>query len=377
MLRPWAFAIALHGALLRQGFAEDSVSAKWQNYEEDDGRIRVISRYLGVEKALTQSLTLRAHGVHDAISGATPVGSPTEDGSGVELSELTDIRTAGVVDLDWIHGTRKTTFQYSHSKESDFLSRGYAVTQLSEFNQRNTGLSYGLSFIDDDVRPRFFDVARTKESVDGFVGLSQVVDPNTIVSLNFTYSRYDGYLSDPYKLIRQSTEVLPGLFLPLTFPENRPSERTRRIWFANAKRYFPQLKGSLDVDYRYFSDTWGIDSNTLDIEWYQKIGDKLTVRPKYRVYRQGAADFYRLSLDGADFEAPSEPGPAGPFYSADYRLAKLQTETYGLKVVWKWDEAWAFDAAFERYEMKGLDRQTPDAAFPDASVTTVGATLWY
>ena len=77
--------------------AEDHLSTKWQDYSEDDGRIRVVSKYLGFEKQVSNELILKGHGVYDSISGATPTGMPAEDGINVPLSNLTDVREAGVV----------------------------------------------------------------------------------------------------------------------------------------------------------------------------------------------------------------------------------------------------------------------------------------
>ncbi len=371
------FTFYFYTWLLRDGFAEDHISVKWQDYSEDDDRIRVISRYLGVEKEINSSFTLKAHGVHDAISGATPTGVPAEDGVEVPLSNLTDQRTSGVVDLVWTKDIHSTSFQYAHSKESDFLSRGYSFSTTTELNKRNTGINYGVSFINDLISPSFFDRSKQKDSWDYFLGVSQVVDPNTVVALNFTYSVFDGFLSDPYKIVLQETEILPGLSLPLTFQENRPDNRIRRIWYTNVKRFFPEINGSLDFGYRYFSDTWGIDSHTFDFEWYQKFGERWIVRPNYRYYKQSAADFYTLDLTGEPFAATEEPSGLAPFYSADYRLAKMDTSSYGLKVIFKINETFSLDAAFERYEMEGRDGKTPQSAFPDADILTLGGVFWF
>ncbi|EDY82837.1 hypothetical protein VDG1235_2460 [Verrucomicrobiia bacterium DG1235] len=353
------------------------MSVKWQDYQEDDGRVRVLSKYLGVEKKINESFALRLHGVHDSISGATPTGSTGASGDELVITEVTDVREAGVVDLDWTRGIHKTSFQFAHSKESDFLSKGYAIYNTSEYNKRNTGVSYGLSFVDDEIKPSFFDEAETKESLDAYVGLSQVIDANTVASLNFTYGKFEGYLNDPYKLIAKDVEVIPGFFLFQEAPEHRPDERLRRIWFANVKRFFPELRGSIDFDYRYFNDTWGVESHTFDLEWYQKVGDKLTLRPSYRYYNQNAASFYFADLNGTDID-PLEPvvGVA-PFYSADYRLAKMETETYGLKAIYKIAEQVSVDVSWERYKMKGKDGVTHEGAFPKADILTIGGVWWF
>ena len=370
------FAIYLYLVSPKLVSGEDHISVKWQDYKEDNDRIRVISRYLGFEKQVSNQIVLKGHAVHDAISGATPTGVPAGEDGEVPLSNLEDVREAGVIDLDWTHGIHKSTFQYSYSTESDFLSRGYSISQTSEINQRNTGLSYGVALIDDDVRPSFFQEAREKESYDYFVGISQVLDPNTIVALNFTYGNASGYLGDPYKLVRKNTEVLPDIFLPLSFAENRPADRTRNIWFFNVKRFFDGVGGSLDFDYRYFTDNWGVHSDTFDIEWYQKIGDKLIVRPKYRYYSQSAARFYTLDLSGTSLEPGDTVQGIAPFYSSDYRLAKFDTHSYGVKFIYKLSERLSFDASFERYEMEGKD-DTPQSAFADADILTLGGSWWF
>ncbi|HSG71262.1 MAG TPA: DUF3570 domain-containing protein, partial [Planctomycetaceae bacterium] len=374
--RTAGLVVYLYLATPKLAVAEENVSVKWQDYSEDDGRIRVISKYLGFEKAVSNQITLRGHAVHDSISGATPTGEPAEDGVNVPLGELVDTRDAGVIDLDWSYGIHKSTFEYAYSSEPDYLSRGYSFTQTSEFNKRNTGLTYGISRLEDDVRPSFFTPSRDKSGRDYILGISQVVDPNTIVALNFTYSDYSGYLSDPYKIVRKDTEVFPGVFFPLTYAENRPDDRARRIWFFNVKRFFDKIGGSLDADYRYFDDTWGIESHTFDIEWYQKIGDKLIIRPKYRYYTQNAANFYTLDLSGSSIDPDQTVLGQAPHYSADYRLAKFDTRSYGLKFIYKFTERYSLDAAFERYEMDSKDA-TPQSAFADADILTIGGSLWF
>ncbi len=358
----------------KRSLAEDNVSAKWQDYSEDNGRIRVVSKYIGVEKQVTESVRLNVHAVNDAITGATPSGSPDEDGN-VPLSEMHDERNSVVTDVVWEHGTHSESFEYSRSKESDFLSIGYAYTHTSEFNKRNTRLSLGVSYVDDEIFAVFMPEMETKSSKDFFVGVSQVLDPNTIFTANLSYGSSTGYLSDPYKSILQNTEIIPGFFLPLTYMENRPSEKNKKILFLNTKHYFPKLHGSADISYRYFKDSWDLDSHTLSLEWYQKIGEKLILIPKLRLYRQSAANIYQINLNEADFTPSDTPDGSGPNYSADYRLAALESTGYGIKLLYKPTERFSLDVDLERYEMSGRDSVTPADAFPDADVLTLGLTF--
>ena len=362
--------------IYKHATAEDHVSVKWQDYSEDDGRIRVISKYVGIEKSVNANFRVKVHAVNDAITGATPSGSPDEDGS-VPLSDMSDERDSIVTDFEFEHGIRSTSFQYAYSKESDFLSIGYALTHVTEFNKRNTRLSLGVSYVDDEIFASFMPQTEKKESTDLFVGLTQVINQNTLLTVNLSHGKSDGFLNDPYKTILQNTEPFPGLFLPLTFQENRPGDRSKDILYVNTKHHFTKLDGSVDFGYRYFTDSWGIDSHTLDLEWYQKVGEKLRISPKLRYYRQSSARFYSLDISDADFTATDTPDGSAPHYSADYRLAELQTITYGLKAVYSYNESLALDISFERYDMTGKDGVTPAEAFPDADVLTIGLTYQF
>ncbi|MBT3480687.1 MAG: DUF3570 domain-containing protein [Opitutales bacterium] len=351
--------------------AEDSISVKWQDYSEDDDRIRVISKYIGIDKTINENFAIKAHAVHDAISGATPSGSPDDDGT-VPLSNMTDERNSIVADFELSFGTRTTSFQYARSKESDFLSLGYALTHAVEINNRNTRISVGLSYVDDDLFAAFMPKTENKSSTDLFFGVTQVINRNTLFTANLSHGESDGFLSDPYKSILQNTELAPGLFLPLTYQENRPDNRTKDILYFNTKHYFEASRGTLDLGLRFFTDSWGIDSQTLDVEWYQSFGENLRIVPKIRYYRQSGADFYTTHLSNANFTPLDEPMGLFPHYSADYRLAALDTVTYGVKAIYTLKQNIEFDASFERYDMSGRDLDTPESAFPDANVLTLG-----
>lgn len=169
-------------------------------------------------------------------------------------------------------------------------------------------------------------------------------------------------------------EIVPGLSLPLTFAENRPDVRDKRLALAALNRAFPELRGSAEASYRHHRDSYGVRAHTVDLAWFQQLGDRVLFRPGYRFHDQSAARFYRYRFDGTSV-LPTEgpPRPQGPFYSSDYRLSALQTHTYGFKVIWDVTSAVQLDAAYERYSMHGRDGVTPKSAYCRADILTVGA----
>jgi hypothetical protein len=194
--------------------------------------------------------------------------------------------------------------------------------------------------------------------------------------MNFSWGRATGYLNDQYKLVQKSVEVGPGIFLPFTYAENRPDERTRWNLYASINRAFPEAKGALEASYRFYHDTYGIDSHTLQATWLQRLGTHVILEASLRLYGQSAADFYYYRLDGTPImPTGGAPNPAGPFYSSDYRLSKLHTINAGLKFVWNPSARWQFTAQLDRYEMDGSDDVTPGSAYPSATILSLGARL--
>ena len=359
-----------------QARAEDSIAYKYETYREADGRIQVETQSGSAEQNLGVDTQLKLTGTIDAIAGATPTGEPARPGSDqVALTQMHDRRKAWSGDLSHQFPRLNVALGLANSRESDYVSTGGSVNTLTDFNQKNTTLLVGVAGTDDDVKVFYRGIYVKKHTSEAVVGVKQLLSPLTFVTFNLTYGRATGYLGDPYRVIQKSTEIFPGIFLPRTYPENRPARREHTVAYASLNHAVAPLHGALEASYRYFRDTFGTTSHTLSATWGQKIGDRFVLSPSVRYYEQGAADFYRTTLDGTSIVPGLAPNPAGPFYSADYRLAKLRTWDYGVKAVWKCRDALQIDAAVEHYEMQGRDGFTSASAFPRAKMVTLGATV--
>lgn len=373
-LRAAALALFLIWLAPRAARAEESISYKYEDYRESGGRIAVRTQGAYLEKDFGTDTHLKVEGILDAIAGATPTGQPAPAGSDqVPTSQLHERRKAWNAALSRQFSRFNLALGIGNSRESDYVSTGWSVNTLTDFNQKNTTLLVGLAGTDDDIKV-FFQAPRAKKRTnDVIVGVTQLLDARTSLTFNVTWGRQTGYLADPYKLVQKSSEIIPGVFLPLTFAENRPDERTKWIGLVGFNRSFPEAHGALDATYRFYRDTFDTTAHTIDVAWFQHLGERLIARPGFRFYDQSAADFYRYQLDGtAIVPLPGRPRPNGPFYSSDFRLSALQSFTYGLKLIWNLTEAWQIDAAFERYEMRGTDDVTPQSAYCRANIITGG-----
>lgn len=375
-LRRHAVVVLLGVIHPREANAEDSISYKYQDYQESGGRIGVKVQSAFLEKSLGSRTTLKLSGVIDTIAGATPNGQPPATRGGeVPLSFLQEKRKAWAAELARVFSAGNVTLGVAASRESDYVSRGGSLSGSVDFNQKNTSLSVGVGITEDDVKVFYRTPWEDKQSLDLMVGVVQLLGPTTQVTVNATYSRAKGYLSDPYKLVQKNVEVIPGIVLPRTFGENRPNQRERWIFYSGVNRAFWEGRGALDASYRYFSDDFGIRAHTLLLEWYQKWGSQLTIRPHVRYSVQSAADFYHVTLTGTSITPTRIPTGTGDYYSADYRLSALHSLSYGMKGVWDPREDLQVDLAIERYEMRGRDGgETSPSAYPRALILTAGIT---
>lgn len=367
--------LLLAGLLLAQprpARAENSVSYKYEDYREADGRIAVQTQNGLVEQDLGPDMHLKLQGVIDAIAGATPSGQPAKPGGSVPLTHMTDRRKAWSADFSRQFPRINVDLGFANSRESDYVSRGLSLNTLTDFNQKNTTLLLGVAGTDDDVKVYYQQPHENKRSTDLIAGVTQLLDPRTSVAVNLGYGHSSGYMGDPYRVVQKTVEIIPGVFLPLTSAENRPRARNKWTLTASVNRAYPGLNGAAEASYRLYHDTFGTTAHTVELAWFQKFGERFVLRPGLRYYDQSAADFYLISLDGTTIPRPTTPNPAGPFYSADYRLSALRSFAYGLKAIWKINASWQLDAALDEYEMHGKDNITPSGAYPRATISTLG-----
>ena len=195
-----------------------------------------------------------------------------------------------------------------------------------------------------------------------------------------------GFLNDPYKGIHipyYPDEANPNPFARTQAGDNgerRPGTRNKQIGYVSLTQFFTPVNGSAELGYRLYHDSFGILSQTVSLNWYQKIGKRVVVSPMFRFTDQNAADFYMTQLPGDyTLNDPSDPlyAPLPQYFSSDYRLAAMQTFTYGISVTAKIKDRVSVDLAYKRYDTFGTDGVTSPLLFPKANVFSVGFRIWF
>ncbi len=341
-------------------------------YGEDEDRVQdfsisAIARRMFVDdRFLTLGLTV------DGLTGATPSGAIRQDvvqtftrpsGNAAYAVPVGDLPlddtfrdTRVAVTAGWqqpVGDTSLINVGASASREYDYTHLGVNARFATDFNQRNTTVSAGIALSIDSLDPvggapmpltAMLDVGDTstrmgdqdKDVLDLVLGVTQVVSRNLVVQANYSYSKSDGYLTDPYKILsvvdgttgdtltRAPTPGVEGPSHQFLF-ESRPDERTKHSIYGQAKYY---MNGKvLDASYRYMTDDWEIDSHTVDLRYRIPFGADRYIEPHLRFYTQTEAEFYQLSVPD------SQPLPS--FASSDYRLGDFDAITAGIKYGWK------------------------------------------
>ena len=213
----------------------------------------------------------------------------------------------------------------AYSKENDYQSTalGLDARWSSDDNNRTWTLGLGAASdtIDNTASGINTAINEHKNTQEFMGGITQVLTPADIVQFNLTRGVGSGYFNDPYKSY-----------------DLRPSQRDTWIALARWNHYLEPFDASLRTSYRYYSDTFGVQSHTVGLDWVQPVG-KLTLTPGMRYYSQQAANFYfdpvftaQGQYDG--FGTLMRVTALKGYKSADQRLASFGAVTLSMKIAY-------------------------------------------
>ena len=379
-------ALAVNALLVPRTRGEDHVDLKFENYQEEAGRIHVQTEGALFEVLVHPSVSVSGQFVYDSISGATPNGGPPPMGSDqVPTTIMSDERLAGSLGAAVRWGGNQTTSPLlAYSWEHDYQSSGIALNHTMDFFEKNTTLALGAAYTHDNISPTAADTISPsywqnrinhKDSIDALVGVTQLLGPKTVLTANLSLGFADGYMADPYKGVRFDGYPAPNAL----FREIRPDYRDKQIGYLSLTHFITPLNGSAELGFRLYHDSYGILSETVTASWFQKVGKYVVISPMFRFMNQSAAGFYVVQLPGDPQLPEDDPDyvPIPAYYSADYRLSAMQTFTYGISVMARVHKNLSIDLGYKRYAMMGTDGITSQSAYPTANVFTAGVSVWF
>jgi hypothetical protein len=320
--------------------------------------VRQYSKLSGATPVTTPAPTTTSGGTAPSTAGTTaPTTDGATEGNGVPLATADDTRIGASLEFNARLGRHLAAAQVSLSSEDDYHSLGLALRDAVDFNNKNTALLFGGSVAHDRITAKTLAADETKDTIEALIGVTQLIDAKTFFTINLSRGHVSGYLSDPYKVVELNGQIVP---------ERRPDSKDKTAILLLLSRYVESLRGSAELSYRWYDDSFGITANTYGAAWHQRLGQTFILSPSVRLYDQSAADFYALRFSGNP-----------EFYSSDYRVSPMQAFGYGLKLAWLPVEWFGADIAYERYEQRGKDGDMPADAYPSANIVTVGVRFWF
>ncbi len=279
--------LLLVAALARPGAAdagvlpEDRADALYHRY--DGGGVTIDGPSLLVRKKFAEKYSVAANFYMDMVSSASIDVVTT-------ASPYTETRTQMSAALDALNGKTQYSVNFTNSDENDYTANSASLDISQDMFGDLTNVSFGFSRGWDEVRKR--GDADFSEPIDRStyrVGVTQILTPTLMVGANYELVTDEGFLNNPYRSVRY---LDPGSASGFAFqPEVYPHTRTSNAAALNA-RYFLPYRAAVHGEYRFFTDTWGIDANTVQVGYTHPWGKQWIFELSYRWYDQSAADFY-------------------------------------------------------------------------------------
>lgn len=297
---------------------EERADVLYHLYE--GGGLRVGGPSIMVSKHLTQNASMSANYYVDSISSAS-IDVVTS------ASAYTEERTEKSVGLEILHDNVTMNLGYKVSNENDFdaTTSSISITQSMLGDLTIVRLSYALG---SDVvgrtmsapgggRMRDPDFAKDVARQSYGIGLSQIVTKKLLVDFVFDAITDEGYLNNPYRLVRyiNPSDSTAYLYQGEEYPKTRTS-RAAAVRFS----YFLPYRAAINGEYRVYNDSWGIQASNFKLGYIQPYASSWLFEGRVRSYSQTGANFYSDLFSRAS---------AQDYLARDKELSTFTTFTVG------------------------------------------------
>jgi hypothetical protein len=318
MTRRWPLLLLGFGLAASQAavLPEDRADIMYHRYS--GGGITIEGPSVLVRKKFGESFAATANYYVDAITSASI------DVVVSGASEYKERREQKSLALEYLRGKATYSASYTLSQENDYKAQTASLSVSQDMFGDLTTVSFGYSQGKDEVGSSVdAGFAQEIERRNYRVGVTQVL---MLLSMNFETVTEQGYLQNPYRFMRFVN--VPGSYA--RGPETFPKTRTGNAGSARLKYYLP-WRASLSGQYRFYTDTWGINAHTAGLEYSQPLWGRWTFSGSYRYYRQNSADFFSDLFPRAGFQN---------FMARDKETSALVSHTVGVGASYEFPVSW-------------------------------------
>jgi len=256
---------------------EDKAEAIFHVY--DGGGVKATGPALLVRKSLADKVSLQAQYYVDAVSNASIDVVTT-------ASPFKETRKAWDFSAETVVRDSTVALSLSRSTEPDYIAESVGLDTTHEVFGGMTTVSLGFTRSKDQVG---------KKDVVGFIdqalhwqwrsGVTQVLSPRWLVSLNAEAVSDSGYLGSPYRAAR-----VFGAAVPERNPRTRSSRAIKLRSITDTQAWW--AGSSLRAEYRYYWDNWDVRAHTTEVGGSKMLAERLLLDASLRFYSQGEALFY-------------------------------------------------------------------------------------
>jgi hypothetical protein len=284
-----AFILALIALAIGSARADEVIVRG--NYWRDRNT-RVLQPAAELTKELPTGTLVGVHYLLDAITSASVAAGVQSD------QPFTELRNEFGVTLGQRFGPAAIAASYTYSSESDYTAHTVSLGGQVDLGQRNTSLAatlaYGTDTVYQRMGPTVFSRQGGLDSVRLLIGVTQLLSPTAMVSLNYDLavvgfgSKDNGFQANPYR-----TVLLGGS----PSRESVPFQRYRNAFSLTLRWIWPTTSAlvpyfALRPSYRYYFDDWDVSSHSIELRSYLPVGP-VEFRVTGRYYTQGEASFWR------------------------------------------------------------------------------------
>jgi len=291
---------------------EDRADALFHSY--DGGGVTIDGPSVLVRKAYKDKISVWGNYYVDMISGASIDVEAT-------ASKYSETRTELSVGADYLYDRTLLGIGFTRSEEDDYDANTFRASLSQDFFGDLTTLSLGYSYGDDTVRRNGDDAFEEKANHQSYsIEISQILTKHMIVNLGFEAIVDEGFLNNPYRSVRyvDDTSARGYSYQSEIYPRTRTSDAV-----AIRGMYYLPYRAALRGEYRYYTDSWGIDGQNAEVSYTHPWGNRWEFDIKLRFYSQTSADFYADIFPYQD---------AQNFLARDKELASFDSSSIGLGI---------------------------------------------
>ena len=306
----YCFSSQIRGAVLEK----DRADVLYHSYE--GGGMKIDGPAILLRKKVNESVALSAYYYVDTISSASVDVMST-------ASPYSEQRLESQLGLEYLHDKTTMFVNVRQSDEDDYLAKSLSFNLSHDTFGDLTNLSLGFAFSDNDIGRNGDELFEEQsEQFRISAGINQIFTRNLSMALNLESVADEGYLNNPYRTVRYLDATVPAgvAYQSEVYPNTRNSFSAK----LSASYYLP-YRAALFAHYRYFSDSWTINSNDIELSYRHPYGKSLELEVKLRYYQQTKASFYSDLFPHKD---------AQNFLARDKELSDFNDLTLGLGVTY-------------------------------------------